>query len=298
MKKTKAKQDSYADEVSESKLIWHDLENLQKMFIILSLKTAEGTPNPAVTPYPWRNRASTSPTASVLPPVSRFSISRWLPAGDDQLPQERAKVTNGSENSKPKRLRAVISSFFAPFAKTCVSAELHLSLELIFEKIFSKHFKVLSEISFGLQSRDGSLSRVTRSLSSALPCSTIFPSGWNRNSTLIKMQSKLISAQQKRLIYTFTCPLCRSKRFSTDVCSTGSLFTRSFHGLLQITPATIVHLCFHLHRDELIALLGRLQKQTQHTAMANLENPELKFKNAKKNESFSQETLNFQTFNL
>nr|GMC54261.1 hypothetical protein Iba_chr01dCG14500 [Ipomoea batatas] len=40
-----------------------------------------------------------------------------LTAGDDQLPHERANVTEGSENSSPKMLRAVISSFFVPFVQ-------------------------------------------------------------------------------------------------------------------------------------------------------------------------------------
>jgi hypothetical protein len=39
-----------------------------------------------------------------------------LTAGEDQLPQDSANVTNGSENSKPNMLLAVFSSFFAPFA--------------------------------------------------------------------------------------------------------------------------------------------------------------------------------------
>ena len=42
---------------------------------------------------------------------------RELTAGEDQLPQESANVTNGSDNSNPKALRAIISSFFIPFAK-------------------------------------------------------------------------------------------------------------------------------------------------------------------------------------
>lgn len=37
-----------------------------------------------------------------------------LTAGDDQLPQESAKVTNGSDNSNPKFLLAVNSAFLYP----------------------------------------------------------------------------------------------------------------------------------------------------------------------------------------
>lgn len=42
-----------------------------------------------------------------------------LTAGEDQLPQERANVTKGSDNSNPNMNLAVISSFFAPFEKVC-----------------------------------------------------------------------------------------------------------------------------------------------------------------------------------
>lgn len=49
-----------------------------------------------------------------------LSIScRGLTAGEDQLPQERANVTKGSDNSNPNMNLAVISSFFAPFEKVC-----------------------------------------------------------------------------------------------------------------------------------------------------------------------------------
>lgn len=37
-------------------------------------------------------------------------------AGEDQLPQDRANVTSGSENSNPNVLLAVFSSLFPPFA--------------------------------------------------------------------------------------------------------------------------------------------------------------------------------------
>lgn len=40
-----------------------------------------------------------------------------LTAGDDQLPQESAKVTNGSDNSNPEILLAVNSTFFVPFVE-------------------------------------------------------------------------------------------------------------------------------------------------------------------------------------
>lgn len=40
-----------------------------------------------------------------------------LTAGEDQLPQDSANVTNGSDNSNPKMLLAVFSSFFAPLEK-------------------------------------------------------------------------------------------------------------------------------------------------------------------------------------
>ena len=38
-----------------------------------------------------------------------------LTAGEDQLPQDSANVTNGSDNSNPNLLLTVFSSFFAPF---------------------------------------------------------------------------------------------------------------------------------------------------------------------------------------
>lgn len=40
-----------------------------------------------------------------------------LTAGEDQLPHDRANVTNGSDNSNAKMLLAVFSSFFAPLEK-------------------------------------------------------------------------------------------------------------------------------------------------------------------------------------
>jgi hypothetical protein len=42
-----------------------------------------------------------------------------LTAGEDQLPQERANVTKGSDHSNPNMLRAFISSFFAAFPHVC-----------------------------------------------------------------------------------------------------------------------------------------------------------------------------------
>lgn len=46
--------------------------------------------------------------------VSRLLL---LTAGEDQLPQERANVTNGSDSSKPNTPRVAISSCFAPFER-------------------------------------------------------------------------------------------------------------------------------------------------------------------------------------
>lgn len=40
-----------------------------------------------------------------------------LTAGEDQLPQESANVTKGSDHSNPNMLRALISSFFAAFGQ-------------------------------------------------------------------------------------------------------------------------------------------------------------------------------------
>lgn len=42
-----------------------------------------------------------------------------LTAGEDQLPHDSANVTNGSDNSKPKMLLNVFSSYFALFEKAC-----------------------------------------------------------------------------------------------------------------------------------------------------------------------------------
>lgn len=38
-----------------------------------------------------------------------------ITAGEDQLPQDSANVTNGSDNSNPKTLLATLSSCFVPF---------------------------------------------------------------------------------------------------------------------------------------------------------------------------------------
>lgn len=40
-------------------------------------------------------------------------------AGEDQLPQESANVTNGSDHSRPKMLLAFTSSFLAAFGHVC-----------------------------------------------------------------------------------------------------------------------------------------------------------------------------------
>jgi len=39
--------------------------------------------------------------------------------GDDQLPQDSANVTKGSDHSKPNMPLAFISSFFAAFRQVC-----------------------------------------------------------------------------------------------------------------------------------------------------------------------------------
>lgn len=62
---------------------------------------------------------------------------KGLTAGEDQLPQESANVTKGSDHSKPKILRILSSSFFADFERVCKEI-----INLVSQQCFGENFSV------------------------------------------------------------------------------------------------------------------------------------------------------------